>query len=120
MPWRLLFVSGSKAGVSRFTYGDFSDLTAFATQRSVRMAPENQCFRERHQRTNQHVAKNKSCRGEIPLYAAISFLLTAFGMGGMPPLGYTVRDRKLIIAENKADSVRPHFSPLKPRSASCG
>jgi hypothetical protein len=63
------------------------------------MAPENQCFRERHQRTNQHVAKNKSCRGEIPLYAAISFLLTAFGMGGMPPLGYTVRDRKLIIAE---------------------
>jgi site-specific DNA recombinase len=30
-------------------------------------------------------------------------------MGGMPPLGYTVRDRKLIIAENKADSVRHIF-----------
>jgi hypothetical protein len=30
-------------------------------------------------------------------------------MGGVPPLGYTVRDRKLIIVESEAETVRHIF-----------
>ena len=36
-------------------------------------------------------------------------------MGGMPPLGYDVRDRKLVVNENEAELVRLIFNALPAR-----
>ena len=41
-------------------------------------------------------------------------------MGGVPPLGYAVRDRKLIVVEPEAETVRHIFRRYATLCSVCG